>query len=90
MPNPDSRSKDVFASALMTRVQEPPGLSSIEGSRNRATWMASNGIWYDAITELSNTINHDSDFPARLLRARLLQQVGLSEIAQYELQEIKP
>jgi hypothetical protein len=92
MPNPDSRSKDIFASALMTRVGEPAGLSNIKGHQDRATWLASNGIWYDAITELSNTINDkdDRDPRARSLRAQLLQQVGLTTIAQYELQEIKP
>ena len=88
VPDPDSRSNDVFASALMTRVPAPAGLSSIGNSQGRANWLASNGIWYDAISELSDT--KDSSFPARLLRARLLQQVGLSEIAQFELQEIKP
>jgi hypothetical protein len=76
----------------MTRVQQPQGAPQQDSGHQRAMWMASNGIWYDAIIELGHTIGGDDEqaASARMLRARLLQQVGLTEIAQFELQEITP
>ena len=76
----------------MTRVPPPAGQPQSDSGQDRAIWMANNGIWYDAIIELGQTIGGDDSqaASARSLRARLLQQVGLTEIAQFELQEITP
>lgn len=85
--DPDARSNDVFASALMTRIEAPANAPEFSDDLARARWLAGQGIWYDAMAALSQAARSGSD-QARATRAALLGQVGLDEIARFEEQEI--
>ncbi len=53
--------------------------------REEVGCLSVNGLWYDAITAISDLIaTSPKDHVLRLQRAFLLEQVGLSEVAQYD------
>ncbi len=87
--DPERRSKDVLAGGFVERVDLPAAaVSSLERaeSSDRGRVYAENGYWYDAIATLSEQIEAaPPDTALRVQRALLLQQVGLSEIAAYDL-----
>jgi Domain of Unknown Function (DUF928) len=87
--NPKRRSKDVLAGATIERVALPEGTASklAHAERSEAVRLyAEAGHWYDAVAVLSELIDgHPTDVALRKQRAALLQQVGLAEIADYDL-----
>lgn len=74
----DSRSNDVFASALLQRVAETPTDLS-DDMVQRASQLAARGIWYDTLDLLAQA-TADSQTAARL-RRELLEQAGLQQYA---------
>lgn len=83
------RSRDVLAGATIERATTPDAeaMSSVQDGRAGEThYLAETGYWYDAIAVLSNEIDHNPSEPSlRTQRASLLQQVGLTEIANFDL-----
>lgn len=79
----EGRSSDVFASGVIRYVEPSPELAkSLEASPDRrAEIYAEQGIWYDALEEVSNRILAEPQNPAwKQARISLLQQVGLGRI----------
>jgi hypothetical protein len=82
------RSNDVVAGGSIERVAETPAVRSrIDAAQpaERAALYAGEGIWYDVIDQLSQSIGADPGNRAlRAQRAALLEQVGLSEAAEFD------
>jgi hypothetical protein len=94
IPDADNRSQDVIAGGIVQRVEPPAALRAqlAQASEAQAPFIyAEAGIWYDALAALSEQI---AATPAgarmRQQRAALLEQVGLSEVAKYDLQASQP
>lgn len=87
--NPKRRSKDVLAGATIERLALPDNLAAQVSGADRlsaARYYAEAGQWYDAIALLSEQIEANPlDLNPRAQRAALLQQVGLQEIADYDM-----
>jgi len=85
--DPENRSKDVFASGWIERVEPSASLRSqlanaTEGSLPSV--YAGEGIWLDTLTTLSNLIaSQPKDRVLQEERAALLEQVGLTNAAMY-------
>lgn len=79
--DPDNRSKDLVASGVIKRVEAPSDLKAKLSKSNpgsNAGAYAESGIWYDALTSISDDIAaRPQDSALRKARAELLQQVGL-------------
>lgn len=87
--DPDNRSKDQVASGVIKRVEPSPELKqklkSTTPSALPAVY-AEAGMWYDALSALSDEIDAQPENKAlRQTRADLLRQVGLKTAAQAEL-----
>lgn len=79
------RSNDIITSGTIQRIAESPALReklANADARVRYRLLAQEGVWYDAIAELSARLREQPD-NATLKRdfAILLQQVGLKDIA---------
>ena len=89
--DPDRRSKDIIAGGMIERVECSDALRvklTQADKRNIPSIYAESGIWYDAIMTLSELIEaNPNDMNLRKQRAALLEQVGLSKVAQYELEQ---
>jgi hypothetical protein len=76
---------DVIAKGTIKRIKASDDVAkSVENvdDARRAAIYAQNGIWYDALEAISNTIEaHPDDASLREQRASLLRQVGLPEAA---------
>ncbi len=87
--DPDNRSKDLVASGVIKRIEPPADLKSKVASATPASLpaiYADAGIWYDALSLLSDEIDaHPEDQSFRQTRADLLSQVGLSTAAKSDL-----
>jgi hypothetical protein len=88
--DPDQRSNDIIASGWIDRVKKAPeGLESRiqEGTATEAVnAYAEEGLWYDALSAVSDLIDRSpGDASLKQIRAALLQQVGLGEVARAEL-----
>ena len=62
-------------------------LNGVPSGRSRYTLLAREGVWYDALDEVSRAA--DSGAASALAgrhRAALLEQIGLKDIAQHERQ----
>ncbi len=89
VPDPDRRSKDVIAGAIIERVDLPESLpvklakaDAVEASHI----YAKTGLWYDALCAISDTIAASpNDTMLRKQRASLLEQVGLKDVAEYDV-----
>ena len=84
-------SRDILAGATIERA-DPLGaetMLSMQGDRTGETnRRAEAGHWYDAIAILSDEIDrHPSEPSLRTQRASLLKQVGLTEIADFDLNQ---
>lgn len=79
--DPDNRSSDLIASGVIKRVEASPELKKkIAGATPDAVpgIYAENGIWYDALSSLSDRIDADPGNKAlQEARADLLRQAGL-------------
>jgi hypothetical protein len=88
IPDPDNRSKDLVASGVIKRIEPTADLKQKVSKASAASLpgvYAEAGIWYDALTVLSDQIDAQPDNKAlRQTRADLLQQVGLKAAAQSE------
>lgn len=87
--DPENRSTDLVASGVIKRVAADAGLKekiSQAASTSQAGLYAEAGIWYDALTALSDEIDAQPDNKMlRQTRAELLQQAGLKTVAQAEV-----
>lgn len=87
--DPKRRSRDVLAGATIERTNGPAPSVALAGQLDpmgQARQYADAGQWYDAIAVLSNLIEgNPSEGIYRRQRAGLLQQVGLIDIAEYDL-----
>lgn len=84
----EQRSRDIVASGLVQRVASAPGSASdVAMSEQQAIVYAEQGIWYDALATLSELIeSRPADSRLRGMRAALLDQVGLQEVARFDRQ----
>ena len=91
VPDPDRRSKDILAWGEIERV-EPTGklqehLADMGKARTPHVY-AEEGIWYDALSAVSDLINTaPADVDLRKQWASLLEQVGLPQIARYDMDQ---
>jgi hypothetical protein len=83
--DPDNRSKDLVASGVIKRVEPAADLKQKVASAAPAALpgvYAEAGIWYDALSALSDQIDaHPDDQKLRQERSDLLRQVGLKAAA---------
>ena len=91
--DPDNRSTDLVASGVIKRVEPSSELKeriAKAAPASQAGAYAEAGIWYDALTVLTDQIDaHAEDKAMRLTRADLLRQVGLKAAADYESNQDK-
>jgi len=87
----DRRSKDILAWGAIERVEFSQDLRArlAETDRTRSAHIyAEAGLWYDAFSAVSDLIETAPDETLyRQQRASLLDQVGLAQIAQYDLKQ---
>jgi hypothetical protein len=85
----ENRSKDLVASGVIKRIEPTAELKekiSAADPAARPTVYAEAGIWYDALSSLSDQIDaHPADSTLRQTRADLLRQVGLKAAAKSDL-----
>jgi hypothetical protein len=86
--DPDNRSSDLVASGVIKRIESPAGLKEKVAKATPATLpgvYAEAGIWYDALSTLSDQIEaQPEDKTLRDTRADLLRQVGLKAAADFQ------
>lgn len=86
--NPAQRSSDVVAGAAIQRIGDTDAVQIRLKQAPQQRWpavYAENGIWYDAIDQLSRQISSNpSDARLRQQRAALLEQVGLRDAAAFD------
>jgi hypothetical protein len=84
IPDAERRSRDIFASGMIERVQPDSGLASqlsAASPQDQVFAYARAGIWYDALETVSDLIERSpADEKARRYRAALLAQIGLSDV----------
>ena len=85
----EASSKDVVAGGTIERIPYVEVLVLCEGMNgNTVNELAKCGLWYDAITTLSEMIEKTpDDRKLRKHRASLLRQVGLWEVARHDSPE---
>lgn len=87
--DPERRSRDILAGGSIELVDPSQGISaklSQIGMANAPQIYAEAGLWYDAVTAISDQIEAaPSDINLRKQRASLLQQAGLTDVAEYDL-----
>lgn len=88
VPDPNIRSKDILAGGLIERAEPSANLRTQlaqQGPAQAPIAYAEEGIWYDALSAISEMIDatpNDSALHAQ--RASLLEQVRLQEVAEFE------
>ena len=91
IPAADRRSKDIIAGGFIERIEVSEALRVKLSQADRQQIQhiyAESGIWYDMIMTISELIEgNPNDMVLRKQRAALLEQVGLLEVAQYELKQ---
>lgn len=89
--DPGRRSKDILAGGVIQQFECPQMLKTKlkQGGKEREPHIfAEAGLWYDALKSISDLIDSSPrDMVLRQERASLLEQVGLSEIAQFEMKQ---
>ena len=87
--DPERRSRDILASATIERVESVEALATTiaqAGSSQAPFIYAETGLWYDAIAAISSLIDAaPGDLVLRKQRASLLDQVGLADVATYDV-----
>jgi hypothetical protein len=87
--DPERRSKDILAGGTIERVELSDGLAARLSRANKSEAVrlyAEAGLWYDAVSAASDLIEAaPKDAGLRAPRASLLQQVGLTEIGESDL-----
>ncbi len=88
VPDPNRRSRDILAGGTIERVEPPAELRAKLGQARREEaprLYAEAGLWYDALTALSDLIDAaPQDAALRQHRAMLLAQVGLPRVGEEE------
>jgi hypothetical protein len=89
IPDEAHRMNDVTRSAVIRRIDPPESLVekmlTLGSTVDRAVEYAKNGIWYDALSAVSDQIDAAPTDPAvRNLRAQLCDQVNLPQVAAYD------
>lgn len=89
IPDPDQRSKDIFSGGSVTYIEATKevreGLATAKGA-DVVRIYAEGGYWYDALQSVSDLIKADpKEESYREMRRELLRQIGLSKIADKEL-----
>jgi hypothetical protein len=91
IPAADRRSKDIIAGGFIERIEVSESLRVRlfqADQLNIPHLYAESGIWYDTIMAISELIEaNPNDMNLRKQRAALLEQVGLSQVAQYEVKQ---
>ncbi len=91
VPDLDHRSKDIIAGAAIEYIETPEGLTEnlIHTEKVRVPHVyADSGIWYDAISSISDLINNDPDnMTLWKQRASLIEQVELGEVVEYTVKK---
>jgi hypothetical protein len=92
--NPDSPSQDIVAGGVIERCEFSTCLVEMEVDlscdRQSVLRNALRGFWYDAMACLCELIDlSPSDQALRRQRAALLNQIGLSAVAQWDLRSIQ-
>ncbi len=91
VPDPDRRSKDIVAGAVIECIEPSEELNkNLIHVRNEKLphVYADRGIWYDALSSISDLINNDPDnIILRKQRASLFEQVELSEVVEYTMKK---
>jgi hypothetical protein len=92
--NPDSPSSDIVAGGVIERCEFSTCLIEMEVDlscdRQSVLRNALRGFWYDAMACLCELIDSNpSDQALRRQRAALLNQIGLSGVAQWDLRSIQ-
>lgn len=86
----DQLQTNLFASGVVRRTDLDPNLAAQlnrTASREMPFFLAENGLWYDALAVLSAQIAREpEDRALRGLRASLLDQVGLYDVAKFDRQ----
>lgn len=82
------RTRDVISQGALMRIEPPADIAArlpaLAGDE-RARSLAAKGIWYDAISALSEAIEaRPADAALRALRASLLEQAGLKDAAAFD------
>lgn len=89
--DPGRRSRDILSGGMIEVVSPSATQSEKLRHAEKATQpfvLAQEGIWYDALAALADRIEASpKDLPLRKQRASLLEQVGLSEAAEFDLKE---
>jgi len=77
------------STGMIRRIEAPQDLArklnGVPAGRNRYTLLAREGVWYDALDEVSRAAD-SANATAGRHRAALLEQIGLKDIAQHERQ----
>jgi hypothetical protein len=87
--DPESRSKDIHSAGAIERIPYldalVEGRTSCKDPLDVFCLYVESGLWYDAIQVISDLITgHPKDRVLRLMRASLLEQVGLNDVADYD------
>ena len=94
IPDPDQRSKDIIAGGIIEHVEVPEKLREklLQADKRETIYIyAEEGIWYDALMMISDLIEASpNDTILHKQRASLLEQVGLPEIAEFEMKQVFP
>lgn len=80
----DHRSKDILAGGIITSVEPSQSLlAKLKEGESKALFVyAEEGLWYDAMETVSGMIETSpNDMNLRTLRASLLKEVGLADVA---------
>ncbi|MBI5234066.1 MAG: DUF928 domain-containing protein [Deltaproteobacteria bacterium] len=81
----EQRSRDIIATGMIRRVEPAKDLTeklSSAGKTERPFVYAENGIWYDALSALSQLIEENPDDKTLIeQRALLLRQIGMAEFS---------
>jgi len=89
----EAPSKDIVVGGMIERCEFNECLvlrPILTCDRQSVPWNAKSGFWYDAMACLCELINvNPSDQSLRRDRAALLNQIGLSGVAQWDLQSIQ-
>jgi hypothetical protein len=85
--NEDNSLSDKYSSGSIVYVNKPTTLEKeLKGNNTPAFVYAKQGLWYDALQSLSESIDHNTANAANLRqqRAALLTQVGLKMVVEHE------
>ena len=86
----EQRSRDIVASGMIERIEPSPEQKAQlhladRVSEQQVAVYAQEGFWYDALSSISELIeSHPKRHQYRSLRASLLEQVGLQEVATFD------